>query len=94
MKTRNYKSHTLTCKLRRNQGLFGYKSLELLGPVAQAQFEIEDRTRGKQYLRERAEARKADRVRQKSEKGLDWSAVKELLDEGLTLSQAKIEATW
>jgi hypothetical protein len=81
---------------KRGAGIFGYKTLEMLGPVAQKAFAEQDRGMGQRYICDRKNAHENDRTRQKRDRGLNWNGVKELmLEDGLTLDEAKREvATW
>jgi len=94
MKTRNYKTVPVGSRCRNNQGLGPYHRIELVGKPASEQEKITKRVNGTERRVIDKASRTADRVRRQAEKGLDWDAVRELIDEGLTLEQAKKEATW
>lgn len=87
MKTRNYKPVPLGSTCHSNQGIWPY-SLGIYAnpdPIKRvAESGIKLNTIDK----------KADRVRRRCEKKLDWDAVRELMNEGLTLEQAKKESQW
>lgn len=87
MKTKNYKPIPIGSTCHSNQGIWPY-SLNIFainGPVKRvADPGIHLNTIDK----------KADRVKRRLEKKLDWDAVRELINEGLTLEQAKKEAQW
>lgn len=95
MKTRNYKTIKLGSKCRNGQGIDPtYAHAAKFGKLASEQAKIMDRIEGQIYNALRREAKQADRVRRKAEKHLDWDFVRELLDMGLTLEQAKIESEY
>jgi hypothetical protein len=92
MGQRRISGASLKSRCRRNQGLGPYHRIEMTAPPASEQDRVNTRVERNVQWAINQEARQADRVRRREEKHLDWDAIREMLDAGMTLAQAKLEA--
>lgn len=91
MKTRNYRKGVLP-PVRTRKGVGNYKRTAILGTPA-----YQDSTKRlfeswKVEAKDNREARKRDKLRQKTEREMDWHAVRMFLAKGHSLENAKLLA--